>query len=195
MREKNDDNSQSLSSALNEAQNIVEAARQRASEIERKAQIAYSEAKEKGFLEGLEHGLSQATDKAIRLITETSKLQENLAEEGARLAVAIAEIIIGEHLKISPETSKNLALKALKEAVIGSSVTITINTKDREAFHLAHSEIKNIAGGSTVNIELDDSIARGGCIIRTEFGEIDSKIETLITKIGKHLFEKIPTAR
>ncbi len=176
-----------LGAALSEAQNIVEAARNRAADIELAARKSFEESRENGYREGFKAGEAKAADAAVRLIEETVVVGERLSEEAAALAVAICQTIIGEHVKVAPETAKKIALRALKESVVGDSITIYVNPDDRQMMVTSIDELRRIAGGSNLTIEAEPLLARGGARVRTEFGEVDASIETLLGTVAQRL--------
>ena len=176
-----------LGAALSEAQNIVEAARSRAADIENAARKSFDEARDAGYQEGFKAGEAKAADAAIRLIEESVVVGERLSEEAAALAVAICQTIIGEQIKVSPETAKKIALRALKESVVGDSITIFVNPDDRQMMTASIDELRRIAGGSNVTIEGEPLLSRGGARVRTEFGEVDASIESLLNTVAQRL--------
>ncbi|HQH25829.1 MAG TPA: type III secretion system stator protein SctL [Oligoflexia bacterium] len=176
-----------LASALSEAQSVIEAAQKRAKEVLADAEKKYNEARELGHREGFEEGLREVSRTAVRLIEETTVIGERLAEEAAKLAMAIAATVINEHIKLDPDAAKNIAVRALQESVIGDSVTLVVNPEDEAVMQSAMSQIRRITGNAPVNIETDPSFSRGGCMVRTDFGEIDARIETLLESIRERL--------
>lgn len=176
-----------MSSALAQAQSIVEAAEARARALEVKAEQSYLDAKERGYQEGFEAGRAQALDEALRLIEQTEQLQESLAKEAAHLALAIAGVVIDEELASKPERVIQIARRALRESVVGESVVLLCNPLDIPQLQSALSEFRRLAGGAAIAIEQDESIARGGCIVRTEFGEVDASIERLLRNVAERL--------
>lgn len=176
-----------LSAALSQAQSIVEAAEARALKLEKDAKKSYLEAKERGYEEGLIVAQQEVFNEAVRLIEDTSKLQESLAKEAAQLALAIAGVVVDGEISTKPERVIKIALRALRESVVGENVVLLCNDKDTSQLESALSEFRKLAGGAAISIEADDSIARGGCIVRTEFGEVDASIERLLRNIAERL--------
>lgn len=175
----------SLTSALDEAQNILNAAESKAEKILLKAKQEYESAKQNGFDAGIELGKQQATTSAVRLIQDAGSISDKLSEQAALLALAIAEDVIGKAIELNPKLVTEIALKALKESVIGSNVRIIANPEDIKALEEAKQEMQKHC--ANLSIEAENSITRGGCIIKTDFGEVDSQISTLIQMIKKKL--------
>lgn len=176
-----------LSAALVEARNIVEAAEKRAAEVLAEAERAKQEASDQGYAEGLERGQADAATSAIRLIEERSALSERIAAEAAKLALAISSSIIGEHIRMKPETVQSVAMRALRESVIEDAATIIVHPQDREALEDALPDLEQISGEAELTIQTDRSMAVGGCIVRTEFGEVDASIESLLSAVATRL--------
>ena len=176
-----------MASAISEAQSVIEAAQQRAEEISAEAQRSFERARENGYREGYEQGVADASRKAVRLIQESTKIADNLAEQAAQLALAIAGIIIGEHIKVDGSAAKNIARRAIQESVIGDNVTLVTNPEDSVVINQSLDQLRRAAGSASIRIETDSSISRGGCIVRTDFGEIDATIETLLDSIRERL--------
>ena len=78
-------------------------------------------------------------------------------------------------------------MNALQEAVIGDSVTLVVHPDDEKIVKSALPNVRRVAGGAAVSIEADKSLARGGCVVRTDFGEVDASIETLVQSIADRL--------
>lgn len=178
---------QRLSTALSDAQSIIEAAERRAEEIKAEAEANFEKITKEAYEEGFLQGLKDASKKALRLIIDIGAIKEKIATEAASLALAICSNIIGEQVKIDSSVAKNIAASALKDAVVGDKVSLIVNPEDVGALSSAMPMFSRIAGGAVVSIEGDETITRGGCLLRTNFGEIDATVESLLKSIGQHL--------
>lgn len=180
-------NSKSISSVLKEAQSIIETAEKRAAELNSAAINAYEDAKRQGFQQGYNEGLSHSTKTAVRIIQQASYINQQLSEEAAKLAIAICEKIISEQVKVSPEFIKRIAQKALSQSVLGDKVIFVVNSQDKEILEKEKELLSKLATGAAILFETDDEIQRGGCIVKTDFGEVDALIPSLIEGIAEHL--------
>ncbi len=169
----------SMSEALSEAQSIVEAAENRAEEIAKAAE-------EKGYQAGLDIARQEVAGVAVRMMEDSAGLEDELAHKAARLALSICASIIGEHVKVAPETATRIALKALQGSIIGESSTLVINPSDRPEIEAHLSDLEQLTGGA-VRIETNKMIAAGGCMVKTEFGEVDATVESLLKVIAQRL--------
>jgi flagellar assembly protein FliH len=176
-----------MAHALSEAQSIIEAAEQRARELSLKAETSYKEAKALGYEEGFKQGMEDASKKAVRFIQESTSIADRLAEEAAKLALAISSSVVREHICVSPETVKKIALGAIQESVVGDSVVLTVNPEDKTILESALGDIRRIAGTAGISIETSPTLSRGGCIVKTDFGEVDASIETMLECVKERL--------
>ncbi|MCC6221072.1 MAG: hypothetical protein IT291_07525 [Deltaproteobacteria bacterium] len=176
-----------VADAISEAQSIVEAAESRAREITAKADKVYKVAKEAGYQAGYEEGYVEAVRQAVRWFELDPGDREKLVAEVARLALSVAQSVVGEHVKLNPELVKNLATTALRQSIVGQSANIVVNPEDVKILEEAKEQLRQIAGSGDILIQADPTIARGGCIVRSAFGEVDARIETLIDVVSSRL--------
>ena len=176
-----------LSTALSEAESIISAAEKRAEEIVQRAENTYEELREKGYQDGLQKGHAEVAATAVRLMDDSTAISEKLSEEAAHLALAICTSILGEQVKVAPETVCQIALRALQEAVVGEAVTILVNPNDQKILKSVGDELRRVANGAAVSIESNETMIQGGCLVRTDFGEVDASIEALLSAIAERL--------
>lgn len=173
--------------ALSEAQRIVAAAETRAQELLAGAEARARSGYDAGFKQGLEEGRTASARDAVRLIAERGELSSELALEGARLAVLMAQSILGEQLSVAPNSLEKLAARALKLTPLGQSVTILVHPSDGSKLEAAIPNLRKLARGVPIIVEGDLTIANGGCIVRTEFGEVDASVDSLLKAIAERL--------
>ena len=176
-----------VAGALNEAEKIIEGARQRAEDIITEAQTLKASAKEDGYRAGVEEAKLELARAAIKIIEDKSKLNEVLAKEAAKLAIAICGTIIEHEVTQSPDIIKNIAMKALKDAVVGERVTIIVNSADVSVLETGKSDLVKIANNAAIQIQGDDRLVRGSCKILTEFGEVDASVSALLEAVKTRL--------
>ncbi len=176
-----------LTAALNDAQAIIDAAEQRAQEIRNAAAKAFEEAKQTGYSAGLAQGAQEAANTAVRLLEQGGSVEAKLAEEAAKLALAICKTVIGEAVKVDPALVRKVAERALQQSIVGDTVTIFVHPDDAEQITSALDHLRRLSGGAKVLIETDSMLTRGGCLVRTEYGEVDASIELLLGSVAQRL--------
>ena len=189
------ENSPKLGEALNEAQSIIKAAEDRARDLTAQAEAAYQDGHDQGYEDGLEKGRIEAIHMAVRMLEDTGAIGDKLSAQAARLAMAIASSVIGEQIAVDPETVTRIASRALQEAIVIDTAIIVVHPEDQKILKKAQDELSRVAGGIGVSMEVDESMTRGGCVIRSDFGEVDARIENLIDVIESRLGLKRPAAQ
>ncbi len=147
---------------------------------------AYSEGLRQGEEKGYQRGLTRAgeLEKAFnKLGSEFGIYKEKLFKElegaAGRLALAMAEAVIGEAAATSSDKILEQNLRRCLAAMKGSGrVTIRINPID---YDFASENTKILESGRDkfdFSIEPDPSIAPGGCFLETSSGAVDGRLES-----------------
>jgi len=83
--------------------------------------------------------------------------------------------------------------EAMKEIAHQEKITVYLNPEDLEYGESFKSNLLAELGNvKSIVMEKDESITRGGCVVETNFGEIDSRVESKIREIEKAILEKKP---
>ncbi|WP_417389223.1 FliH/SctL family protein [Gimesia sp.] len=105
-----------------------------------------------------------------------------------KMCLVIAEKIVRHEIKTHPENVIPMMSEALKLASGTQQIRFLLNPTD--VVHLGknpRSFITNLTGCQTCEIIEDESISPGGCIIETQHGTIDARIETQLDRIFQEL--------
>ncbi|MDX2153467.1 MAG: FliH/SctL family protein [Bryobacteraceae bacterium] len=171
---------QQVLSASEQAQRILAEA---AAERER----LHAEAFEAGFRAGLaqwETAIAE-TQRSVRDYIEASR------PEVLRLAVRIAEKILGEEVKAAPERLAGIVDEALRSIVRERRVTVYVAPGGRAVLEPARARFEQRLGPDCA-LRLDEAsdLAPGDCRIVSELGAIDARIETQLRLIERALLEE-----
>ena len=90
-------------------------------------------------------------------------------------------------MKVDPALVRKVAERALQQSIAGDTVTIFVHPDDSEQINSALDHLRRLAGGAKVLVETDSMLTRGGCLVRTEYGEVDASIELLIGSVAQRL--------
>ncbi len=179
-----------------QAQQIIDEAQSRAAEIERAASA-------RGMAQGLAEGRAQA-ETEIRRAVEPLRAQfaETLASmdelrrvvaqraesDMVRLALEIAKKIVHREVTIDNEVALTLARVALKRLHKTATATVHLHPDDY-AYVLQHQEQLGTGGASAIELVEDRTIGHGGCLVHTEMGDIDARIEAQFTEIERSFLQ------
>ncbi|HWR50352.1 MAG TPA: type III secretion system stator protein SctL [Bryobacteraceae bacterium] len=162
-----------------EARDILEAAHREARELmertARERERLLSAAHEEGYQRGLAHW----NDAAAAADARRQRLLESQESEIVRLAVRIAGKIIGEELRTHPETIVSIVREALESVRRERSLTIQVHPDLAGQVRSRLDRLEQIVGGGRqIQVIADASVEPGGCIVESELGVIDARLET-----------------
>ncbi len=157
------------------------------------------EAYERGFAAGERAGFEFGKQKAevlfngiAGLLEALSTLKETLhkpcEDEMVELCVAISRKVLQRELELKREGIVDCVRIALKSVVAGGEITIKVNPKDHDILLQHKGELARYGDGvKGVKVESDESVSRGGCLVSTNFGEIDATIDSVMAEIEEKL--------
>jgi flagellar assembly protein FliH len=164
------------------ARELISAAQARIAQMEEEARAT---AHEQGYGDGKSaaEGELAPVITTIRELIESIRAQRSAVMTSAepeltRLAMAIAERIVHGELVTNPNVIVENVRQALTRLVSREVVTLRVNPVDLDMIRQHRDEI--IAAGDVEHLRIveDQRIERGGVIVETDAGTIDSKIST-----------------
>lgn len=104
------------------------------------------------------------------------------------LAVGIAKKVTGHQLQVQPEIVLTQIEAALRLAGKEDRIEIRVHPLDQEAFgSTIEKMIQHFSDLTATTVVSDESVTRGGCLLRTRYGDIDTQLATQIERIGEEL--------
>jgi flagellar assembly protein FliH len=154
-------------------------------------------AREEGLAEGLAEARAlvapafEAVAEAERLIRAREEDFLRAAERSAvELALAIAEKIVGAAVSARPETVLEVVGGALLRTATRHRLVIEVNPEDLELVsESAEGLAARLGGVQRLDVVAERRVERGGCIVRTEEGEIDARIGSQLERLAELLSE------
>ena len=175
---------EALSGLVDEA---LEENRKDSSANHREIQEIEAQAFLRGFNKGEKAGFKTGQDKIEALlknlkhvIAELTILRKQIfidsEKEIVELALAIARRIICHEVQLNKNTVIDVTREALKRVEDHENIKIRMGPEDFECFESA-ADPDLICNNDNVTFEAQEAISSGGCIIETEAGTIDARIE------------------
>lgn len=158
------------------------------------------------FNKGVEQGRTEAAD-ALRETVENAVFalnaalaslqeahQQNLQvmeTETVHLALAIAKKIIGV------ESNKALVIQHVVRTVLEKvpnprHLVLRLNPADMDAITAIKPELIADSADMSLSLQEDAAIQRGGCIVETQLGDVDARIDQQIKMTETLLTDKLP---
>ena len=185
-----------LATIRNEAAKIVAEALEQAEKIRRESERAGRKAAEDAIEAILEDKVAKQMktlrpaidDLVARLDDARGAWQEHWEQAGIRLAVAIAERIVRRELAQRPDITLDFVREALLLANGSSQVVVKLNPSDYENLgKQAETLAASLSRLASTRVIADSTISVGGCVVSTEFGEIDQRLESQLARIAEEL--------
>ena len=175
-----------------EAEKLIENAKEEADRIRK-------EAFEKGYKEGLEKAYEEKKkeiEEKLENLSNILNLLKNFENEiFLKYKNLITEIILEITKKIIKTeiscNSKEILLKnieeTLKKIVDNGKIEIKVNPEDYDFIISELKNIKSVENIPELNIIKSSDVDAGGCIIETDFGTYDARIQEQIKEFEKNL--------
>ena len=101
-----------------------------------------------------------------------------LEQDAVQMALRLAEQILAGVLSVEPERVIDVARNALRHLTERRRVTLVVNPEDLELVSECVEQLQAELGGiEHLDVQSDRRIGRGGAIVRTDAGEIDSGLD------------------
>jgi len=208
VKRKNNQAQKIRQEAEDQAQKIVADARQKAAALEeevkgRVAQVE-KEATERGQAEGHAKGYEEGRAEVARLveslhaiIAKAIEKRNEIIEEAETQIINLVLLIVKKVIKVISENQKNVVInnvvQALRKLKSRGDVVIRVNLADLE---LTSEHVKDfmkmVENVKSITVLEDSSVDRGGCIIETDFGQIDARISSQLHEIEERILELMP---
>ena len=191
-----------IDDASADAEALLRDAKERALELmqdaERRANELHETAKSQGFEQGVSDGRAAASAEmdemleTMRGLIEMARAERHKIIEGAepeivRLAVAIAERILAQHIAVDRETVIEMTRSAVGRLVSRETVTVRVNPGDIELMREHRDRIMAMNAIDSMRIIEDQRVDRGGVVLETEAGTIDAKVSTQLREVRRLL--------
>lgn len=208
VRKKTNEAQQLREEAQAEAERIVAEAKKSAEDLEaltktKTAQVE-KEAYEKGYGEGRDAGFASGHEEVSRLIERLHVIMEKAMDKRAEILetsesqiVDLVLLISKKVIKVLSENQKNVVVsnvvQALRKLKTRGDVVIRVNIADLQLTS-AHTKdfMQMVENVKSITVVEDSTVDRGGCVIETDFGQIDARISSQLNEIEERILESAP---
>jgi len=188
-----------IKNANNGAENVISEGRVRLKDIE-------DEAYQRGWQAGSQDGRNHAEEEYQIRLQEAQNLLDKAAEERhsiiagsedeiVQLAVTVARKIISHELAVNPDTIVDIVKRAIDKTSDREELTVWVNPENLESTISAQEDISLSSKGiRKLKILADATVAPGGCVVETQNGTVDARVERQLSEIEQALMEVGPNA-
>jgi type III secretion system HrpE/YscL family protein len=175
-----------------DARDVVVLAQEKAQHIIADAERERDAIREKARQEGNAQGLAEWNGILARADQRAEELTKSWEETMLRLSVRVAEKIIGEELKLHPDAIVSIVREVLKGTRSGKHLAIQVNEAEAQQVRTRIDRLRESQGMSReIEIVVSASVPRGGCVIESELGIIDARLETQLRCLEETLLRSV----
>ncbi|QQR79684.1 MAG: type III secretion system stator protein SctL [Deltaproteobacteria bacterium] len=178
--------------ASEQASSIIQNAKKEAENIKAKAQEVYEQAeqhyedeRQRGYEEGREEGRGEWSEKLMEASMAKEKMLEDAEPQVIRMVMDIAEKVIGRAVE------KGAVIEVIKKTIeesSGKKITVRVNPQDWEMVKSREQElVSGLDQRRSISVREDESVGVGGCIVETELGTVDARLELQLKAIRNAL--------
>ena len=194
--------------AEDQAKAELEAARREAAEIEARTEERLKgverDAYKQGFDKGREDGYSEGrgeiqrlTDRLHVVLEKAMDKRAEILQESENEVIELVLLISRKVIKTISEGQKNVVVsnitQALRKLKSRGDVIIRVNLAD---LALATEHVKDFMAmaenAKSISVMEDTTVDRGGCVIETDFGQIDARISSQLHEIEEKILDVSP---
>jgi flagellar assembly protein FliH len=147
-----------------------------------------------GFQQGYDEGLRLATQEQQEISTRLGALLHDVAADNdellraletqvIELALAVAEKVIAREAKTDPTLILSVVRSALSEIHDASELRIHVNPDDYPLLETRWQEMLPRSVAERSELTADDLVERGGVVVETRIGYVDSQLKTRINQV------------
>ena len=164
---------------------------------------AYKEGHKTGYDEGFQtayqKGENSAKEEFIPLLQTINSLIQELSEfrtmmypkvekEMIEMITLLTKKILQHEINTNEDSVKQMILLAINSVIDKENMTIRIHPSDKAHAEAFSPELKNLFSEiKNITFEEHPGIEKGGCVIETNFGTIDARVDQLENQIEKIL--------
>lgn len=175
-------------SARETARDLIAQAEQRAAAIVAKAKEEREQTLEQAREEGRQQGYGEMTELLARTRLQVGQTLKQVEPEIVKLAIKVAERIIGSELQTNDETIMRIVAKAVEQLRQSKELVIRANPEDVEILRRDKRKLLEYIGRlKDIAFREDPAVARGGCVIETEAGTVDAQLNTQLELLEQAL--------
>jgi type III secretion protein L len=182
-----------LIDANDESRQIIENANAYAADLRKQTEIEAEAIKQEAY----ETGKGAALEEMMGFLMEARDIRNTTLakteQELLRLAVKLAERIIGNEVKSDKAVIVDIVSTALRNTKRQEKVTIRVSQSDYATVQERFIELSQSSRSTYVDIVPDPRVTIGGCIIESEVGTVDARLETQLRVLERALIGQTET--
>ncbi len=176
------------SEAKNTARAIVEKAHHAATALAQAVEAEVAQSITQARQQGHADGLAQTHDLEEKVAHLSEGLLREVEAQAVEASIKIARSLIQAELDAHPESIVSVVRQALSSSRQQREVNIRVNPVHAETLKDNKRELVDVLGrAKDVDVREDADLEPGGCMVETEIGTIDARLETQFEALVRQL--------
>lgn len=140
---------------------------------------------------GRAQGRAELAAQMLQLATERDRNLAALEPQAIEVAMLAARRVIGQELSLRPEMIAQIVAPLLERVRRAKMIALRVHPDDRAALAACLDALRDRAQLSTaLQIETDPHLSRGSCLVASELGSLDARVETQLEALSRALGSK-----
>jgi flagellar assembly protein FliH len=168
------------------------------SQFEKGKQVSYKQ----GFSNGSEMGKKDGKDEIKPILDDFFQIIKKISSEKEQVLInveneilALCNLIVKKIIKKEVEEDNTIILNIIKESLSfisnETNIILKLNPKDYNTIKVYENELKiTLKDIKNFKMEPDEKITQGGCLLETNAGEIDARLETKLKELENMLLKE-----
>lgn len=186
----------------NEEKNQIE--QQVLTKITEVQQEAYEQAKKLGYDDGFKQAYADRKEEIenyisvfAELVNSIQNIKPELVHQNeahlVKLTYQIASRLLYSHIEEDPNVVLPVIEKSIEAAQADEEINLYISPSQYQTIkEIQDSSERKFDFLKNVKLLPSDDIAPGGCVVETNYGEIDARVEERVKKMGDEVFKSVP---
>ena len=173
-----------------EARRILSEATREADELRERAEREARELRETAYEEGREAALSELHQILLEAHERREGALAGAERDVLRLAVKLAEKIIGREIERDDVALADIVSAALRHARQQESLTVRVNPADLPRVQAHRDRLDPSGRARFIDLVADPRVGPGGCVIEGESGTVDARLDTQLRVLERALLAR-----
>jgi len=175
-----------------EARRLLAEAEAEARRVREQAEGEARTRRERAYAEGREEALSELTELILDARQRRDAALAGAERDLLRLAVKLAEKIVGREIERDPAALADIVANALRHARQNETLTVRVSPADAPHVEAYRARLDPAGRARFLDIVADPRVGHGGCVIESESGTIDAQLDTQLRVLERALLSRIP---
>lgn len=177
--------------AEEKATQILKEAYENASGLISIAETESENIRREAYQNGRDEAEGELMDNLLAIKEIRLQALREVEQDVLKLSVKLAEKIIGREIQQDETTRGEIVLNALRQARQQEMITVRVNANDLPLVEQMRERLDSFGRAKYIDFIADQSVKEGGCIIESQSGTIDARLEIQLRILEDSLLARV----